>query len=118
MVAQIVSLVQEERFSGPIAHPKHLREYEEIVPGSADRIVAMAEGNLAHAQTMQAKALDADITDMREGRWLGFAALIILIIGAIVCGVLQHTAIALALLGASVIGGVSAIIKGRGAKEG
>lgn len=39
VATQIIALYQEERFSGPIAHPKHLREYEEIVPGSADRII-------------------------------------------------------------------------------
>lgn len=35
--------MSNEQFSGPIAHPKHLREYEDIVPGSAERIISMAE---------------------------------------------------------------------------
>ena len=29
VATQIVALYQQEQFSGPIAHPKHLREYQE-----------------------------------------------------------------------------------------
>ena len=68
VAAQIVSLYSEERFSGPIAHPRHLREYDEIVPGSADRIIQMAERSLSHSQDMQHKALQADIQDQKDGR--------------------------------------------------
>ena len=74
----------------------------------------MVESNLAHSQELQSRALDADIADMKEGRRLGFAALVILMIGAIVCGLLGKDTIALALLGATVIGTIGTLIKGRG----
>lgn len=106
-------MVSEERFSGPIAHPKHLREYEQICPGSADRIIKMAEGQLEHAQSIQDKALTGDIADTKAGRWFGFAALMVLIIGAIICGVLGKDTIALALLGTGALGTIGAFIKGR-----
>lgn len=114
VVAQVVALMKEEKFSGPIAHPKHLREYEEIVPGSGDRIIGMAEDDLKHTHELQNRALAADIADMREGRRLGFVALLILIGGAIGCGLMGKDTIALALLGASVIGTIGTLIKGRG----
>ena len=117
IVAQIVSLVKSESFSGPIAHPKHLREYEEICPGSADRIIHMAEESLEHERTVQSRALDADIRDMREGRWLGFAALCLLIVCAIVCGIMGNNILALAFLGAGALGAVGAVIKGRGSQD-
>lgn len=118
VVAQVVSLVTEERFSGPIAHPKHLREYEDICPGSADRIVRMAEQQMSHSQRMQETALQGDIQDMRDGRRFGFAALLALIVGAIICGALGHEVIALAFLGATAVGAVGALIKGRGNENG
>lgn len=114
VVAQVVALMKEEKFSGPIAHPKHLREYEQIVPGSGDRIISMAEQDLRHGHALQNRALEADVADMREGRRLGFAALLILIVGAIACGMMGKDAIAFALLGASVIGTIGTLIKGRG----
>ena len=34
---------QQTSFSGPIPHPETLKGYNEIVPGAAERILAMAE---------------------------------------------------------------------------
>ena len=109
-----MSFVKEERFSGPLPHPKHFSEYDAAVPGSGERLLGMVEGSLAHAQGLQTRALDADIADMKEGRRLGFAALVILMLGAIGCGLLGKDTIALALLGATVVGTIGTLVKGRG----
>lgn len=114
VVAQVTSLVKEESFSGPIPHPRHLAQYEEILPGSAATLIGMAKSDLEHAQAMQKRALEADIADMKEGRRLGFAALVILMLGSIVCGAMGQETIALALLGATVVGTISQLVKGRG----
>lgn len=113
VLTRIVRIVQSESFSGPIAHPKHLREYEEILPGSAERIVAMAESSLAHAQSLQDRAMRADIEDMRTGRWLGAGMLTVLIAAASVAAVYENTTLALAFLGTGVLGAVGHIINGR-----
>lgn len=114
VVAQVISLVKEERFSGPIPHPKHFEEYERILPGSGRELLDMAKSNLTHSQDLQSRALGADIDDMKEGRRLGFAALVVLMVGAIICGLLNKDTIALALLGATVVGTIGQLIKGRG----
>lgn len=118
IVAQVVSLVQAERFSGPIAHPRHLREYEEIVPGSANRIIEMAEGDLAHSQRLQNFVFEAEIADQREGRRLGFLALLALIASALYCGVNGHELLAGGFIGAGALGVVGAFIRGRNGKNG
>ncbi len=38
-----------EIFLGPLPHPGHLRQYDEIVPGAADHIIRMAEATDAGA---------------------------------------------------------------------
>lgn len=114
VVAQVIALVKEEKFSGPLPHPKHFKEYDDALPGSGDRLIRMVEQDLTHSQSLQTKALDADIADMKEGRRLGFAALVLLISGAILCGVIGQQTIALALLGASMVGAIGTLIKGRG----
>ncbi|MDE0291964.1 MAG: DUF2335 domain-containing protein [Candidatus Dadabacteria bacterium] len=42
---KLVAVLRESHsfFSGPLPPPQFLKEYEEILPGSADRIVALAE---------------------------------------------------------------------------
>lgn len=49
-----------ESFSGPIPPPKILAEYEKIVPGSGDRIIKMAEHQMAHRHRMEDRAVDLD----------------------------------------------------------
>ena len=45
---------------GPLPPAKDFRAYEAIHPGSADRILKMAESELAHGQQMDREALAAD----------------------------------------------------------
>jgi len=90
-----------------------LREYEEILPGSAERIIKMAEENLEHSRAMQDKALSADIRDIQDGRKYGFFALLALILGAIICGMTGHEVLAGAFLGAGALGTIGVLVKGR-----
>ena len=46
-----------ERTSGPIPPPGMLREYEDILPGSADRIFAMAESAQRHRASYENRGL-------------------------------------------------------------
>jgi uncharacterized membrane protein len=112
VTAQVVSLFSE-RFSGPIAHPRHLREYDEIVPGAADRIISMAEDALIHQKKMEEIALQATINDVKDGRRFGFAALVLLIVSALVCGIYGYQILAGAFLGAGALGTIGAFINGK-----
>lgn len=54
--AQQHALVQQmelESFSGPLPPPQVLQEYENILPGLADRIVRMTEIQSAHRQDLE-----------------------------------------------------------------
>ena len=43
--------------AGPIPSPQTMAAYEQLLPGSANRILAMAESQLAHQQTIEADQL-------------------------------------------------------------
>ena len=109
-----------EQFMGPIPPPQILAEYEQFLPSSADRILCMAEKETAHRQTMETKAIDAEIEglrneakDIKRGQFCG------LIIGIIALLSGTYTSIngfpwAGSFIGAGgVIGLVSAFIVGR-----
>lgn len=85
---------REEAYQGPIPPPVILAQYDQIQSGLADRIMKMAESETAHRQSIENRAIDADIvfkgkeyTERRIGQFLGFC------IGtaAIFCG--SYTAI-------------------------
>jgi uncharacterized membrane protein len=63
-------------------HPKHLREYDEILPGSAERIIAMAERNLEHNMNMDRIIMTAEISDRKLGMFMGFGLFLLLTAGA------------------------------------
>lgn len=77
-------------FIGPIPPPEVLLQYNELLPGSADRILAMAEQESAHRRSIESASLEADVqSSCREHihRMRGQLFAFILAISAIVGGV-------------------------------
>ncbi len=107
-------------FQGPIPPPSILEGYENIVAGSAERIITLAESETHHRHAMEKKALDAEIESMQKeaddtkrGQIFGLLIGMSAILSGTVC------AVAGAQLTGVVIGGgglgslVSAFIIGR-----
>jgi uncharacterized membrane protein len=76
----IAKVALEWSYSGPLPPPAMLRQYDDISPGLADRIVSMAESSLEHGRDMDRKELEAisasQASDHRYrtvGQWMGFA---------------------------------------------
>lgn len=113
IVARLTTIVASEKFSGPIAHPRHLREYDAVVPGSADRIIKMAESALHHRETMDTRIVDAEIADRKLGMWLGFAGLLIILAFAAYFGSAGNTVVAGFFLSTAVLGAIPVFVLGR-----
>lgn len=114
IVDRITRVMVSEHFSGPIAHPRHLREYEQIAPGSADRIIKMAEKRNEHHIAMDTKAINAEIDDRKLGMICGASLFALLIICAVIVALSTESPwITAAFLGVTVISGVGLFIKGR-----
>jgi uncharacterized membrane protein len=83
-----------QEISGPIPSPDLLRQYEEIQPGLADRIVKTAEEESLHRRELekisigaQARDIASQRSEIRAGQ---FAALVVAISG-FVCGTYAMT---------------------------
>lgn len=61
-----------QSFQGPIPPPEWLRGYDEIEPGLASRIVAMAEDNQRHRHEQERTAVQHDVTFRSRGQVFGF----------------------------------------------
>jgi len=48
------------RFSGPLPPPEELAKYEQILPGSANRIISMAEQQSSHRQELEKTVIGAN----------------------------------------------------------
>lgn len=111
---QITQLVVSEQFSGPLPHPKHLREYEAALPGAAERILAMAERNLDSLIKSNQDVLIAEVEDRKRGMYLGAGLFALLIVSGFASIFVTESEIVPGLfLGAAAIGGIATFIKGR-----
>lgn len=106
--------IYNESFAGPIAHPRHLAEYDRILPGAAERIVAMAERQQQHNIELNNRSIDAAITDERRGMYIGAGILVLCIAAAFVSGVFaDNTVLAGIFLAGAVLSAVGQFVTRR-----
>jgi uncharacterized membrane protein len=54
-------------YSGPLPHPDILRGFEEIIPGSAERILAQFEQQSAHRRDVEARVIRSGAFSQQVG---------------------------------------------------
>src|SRR5690606_2205727 len=72
-------IAASESHSGWLPTPKYLREYDEILPGLAERIVALPEREQAHRHRVVEQVVRDDTTLKKLGQTLAMASLILLL---------------------------------------
>ena len=60
------------QFVGPLPPPATLKQYDDVLPGGAERIMALAELQSAHRQELEKKVVDSNCRNERLGTVLGF----------------------------------------------
>ena len=78
-------LLKQESLSyhqGPIPAPEDLMKYEALCPGLADRIVKMAESQIAHRQSLEQRSVTANA----ELAKLGIFSAVIISVAVIIAG--------------------------------
>ena len=102
-----------ESYSGPLPPSVELAEYERVLPGSADRIVSMAEGYASHNQRLEAEALRREYDDMHWGRIVA-GMVVLVILGACIYALhLGHVGFATTLGSWTVVALVAVFIAGK-----
>jgi len=62
--------IRQETYLGPLPHPDHLRRFEEILPGAAERILRLTETQSSHRREMEALTVKSRIRLEYRGQWL------------------------------------------------
>lgn len=62
----------EAQFSGPLPPPDLFREYDEVLPGAAERILSMTEREMEHRHRMESRSLEI-VAENQPRRTLGMA---------------------------------------------
>jgi uncharacterized membrane protein len=66
-VNAVMHSVEFSSYSGPLPHPEILRSFEEVVPGSAQRIFTQFEEQSAHRRSMEASVISSGAFSQRLG---------------------------------------------------
>ena len=95
--------------------PSHLEQYERILPGAAERILAMAEKQAAHRRDLEQRVVGAEIQDLtdqrtetRRGQFCGLGAVTLALVTSLILG-LNGQALAGGLIGGGGLVGLAAV---------
>ena len=91
--------VHSELHQGPLPAPHILEQYNNVVPGAAERIIAMAENQSEHRQMLEKIVVKAGSRDSLLGLIFGLTIGLSTVGGAVLCILNGHT------VGGSVLGG-------------
>jgi uncharacterized membrane protein len=69
IVSEQTTLVHHQ---GPLPHPALLKQYDDVVPGAAERIITMAENQAQHRQELEASVIRTDTLKSLLGMVFGF----------------------------------------------
>lgn len=109
-------LIKKESFSGPLPHPEHFKKYNQIVPGSANRLLKMVEDDLAHIHSMQRQQSNTETAATILGLISGFAIAVIALVGSGYLIMQNHDVAGAVLGGGSLASLVSIFVIGRKSK--
>lgn len=99
--------------SGPLPHPAMLEAYDKILPGAADRIIAMAENNNTYIMEMDRQTLEGQFMERRIGQFFGFFLGFLGLAGSFWLASIGHDWAASILGGTTLLSLVSTFVLGR-----
>jgi uncharacterized membrane protein len=100
-----------QTWQGPFPPPAAVREYEQILPGTWDRLLKMAEQAQAAQIATTNTAQEFARRDVKRGHWLGFVTTMAAMAGAILCALYGHGGVAGVFLSVPVMAVAKALIE-------
>lgn len=114
-IAQLITMVAMQQFSGPLPPPHILAEYDKVLPGAAATILARAEKQSDHRMKLEKTVIPAQQRESARGQIFGLIVAItgILIGGA--CILTGHDVAGATVIGIDLLGMVTVFVTGKAA---
>ena len=100
-------------FSGPLPHPAILREYEELCPGAARKIILSGLAQSTHRMDRETEVVHSQISNEFRGQWMAFFIVMIVIIATVVVTVYGYPWVGGVMCGSTLISIVSIFVIGK-----
>ena len=94
VIQSVMFAMEQKAYSGPIPPAEEFAGYEEVLKGSANRILSMAENSADHRMKMEKDILEKDFRLKRLGYLAGAALVIMFGVFSFVLGLKDHDELA------------------------
>lgn len=108
----IASVTQEYSYSGILPHPILLKQFDDVLPGTAERIIAMTEKEGEHRRNLEKEIVNSEFKTQKMGIIFGFMIALIGIVGSVVLAFYDKIIASTVLGGSTLVSLVSVFIKG------
>ena len=106
-----------EIYKGPLPSPEHLAAFEAVYPGTADRILKMAESQIAHRQYLEKKTVDTQASNSVWGMRFAFILGMTTVLGGIYVSSAGSSLVGLATLAVGLSSLVGVFVYGKHANK-
>ncbi len=105
-VIESVFFAMEKRssYSGPLPHPSFFREYDEVLPGAAERILSMTEKEQAHRCKMEEEIVRGQTSSTFRGQIWGGILVALFGVAGFVLALLGQTLVSSIVFGTTILG--------------
>lgn len=113
--AQLFGYIRQETMShsGWLPTPSFMREYEQVLPGLAERIVAMPEREQGFRHSATQDLIQRDYGLRKTGQWLGILALVLILAFCAFLAAIGGIAAAASVAGVTIVSTVGIFVLGQ-----
>ena len=111
-ITSTTKITSSTEWRAPLPPPGVLREYESIIPGSADRLFKTYEEQASHRRRLEELTVRQDGRIRTMGMVLAYSIGSLLISAALVALFLGHPWVAVSIVGGTLVAAMSVFIKG------
>jgi uncharacterized membrane protein len=109
--------IEAASWLGPLPPPGALQLFDDVIPGSAERILAMAENQANHRILMESRIIRGDFTLSYIGLAAGFVLSTLVILGGIYLISLGHDWAGSGLIGLNLVGLAGVFVYGSNSRR-
>ena len=109
--------IEASSWLGPLPPPGTLQSFDDVIPGSAERILAMAEKQANHRILMESKIVRGDFTLSYIGLAAGFVLSTMIILGGIYSISLGRDWVGGSLIGLTLVGLAGVFVYGSNSRR-
>lgn len=110
-------MVVQHAFQGPVPPPAMLAQYNEVVPGLANRLVELTEKEQSHRHKWMDGKLNLTVGMVKRGQWMAFTLSILILLMAFFFANKGNTTFAGILVAVDLVGLASVFIAGRAGRK-